>query len=293
VDQQQQSRPRPTRTQVTWIGIGVVAGLFAAIVVFGGYYFEWKWTGYPKRTPWDWMHLLIVPVVLAIGGYWFTSSQNQATQAAAERRTQDEALQAYLDVMSQLLTDEKRPLRRAQIGDSLSSVARARTVTVLPRLDGERKARVVQFLYESGLIAKGRPIIDLLRADLRGADLQDAGLRGADLQGANLNGADLFRADLKWADLSFADLRGADLRSVDLLGADISNTKLRGADLRRASLRWVQEGWTVNQLRAAKSLEDATMPDGKILRGKANPCGPTFDEWVKEREDRKRDVKNT
>jgi uncharacterized protein YjbI with pentapeptide repeats len=149
-----------------------------------------------------------------------------------------------LDVMSQLLTDEKRPLHRAQIGDSLSSVARARTLAVLPRLDGERKARVVQFLYESRLIAKGRPILDLLRADLRGANLQDAGLRGADLQGANLNGADLFMADLKWADLSFADLRGADLRRVDLLKADISNTKLRGADLRRASLRLVQEGWT-------------------------------------------------
>jgi flagellar basal body-associated protein FliL len=151
VDQQQKSR-RPTRTQVVWIGIGV-AILIVAVVVFGGYSFEWKWTGYPKRTPWDWMDLLIVPVVLAIGGYLFTSSQNRATQAAAERRAQDEALQAYLDVMSQLLTDEKRPLHRAQIGDSLSSVARARTLAVLPRLDGERKARVVQFLYESGLIA--------------------------------------------------------------------------------------------------------------------------------------------
>src|SRR3712207_7044468 len=53
---------RLTRTQVTWIGIGVAAVLFAAIVVFGGYYFEWKWTGYPKRTPWDWVDLLIVPI---------------------------------------------------------------------------------------------------------------------------------------------------------------------------------------------------------------------------------------
>jgi uncharacterized protein YjbI with pentapeptide repeats len=243
-------------------------------------------------TLWDWLNLLVVPVVIAGVGIWFNRQQRERELEIAEHRTQDEALQAYLDVMSQLLTDEKRPLRRAQIGDSLSSVARARTVTVLPRLDGERKARVVQFLYESGLIAKKRPIIDLLRADLRGADLQDAGLRGADLQGANLNGADLFMADLKWADLSFADLREADLRRVDLLKADISDTKLRGADLRRASLRLVQEGWTVNQLRAAKSLEDATMPDGKILRSKANPYGPTFDEWVKEREDRKRDAKN-
>jgi hypothetical protein len=278
---QQQPRKQSAERLVAW---SVVCFALFTIAVYIGYRYD--------ITLWDWLKLLVVPAVIAGIGIWFNRQQRERELEIAERRTQDEALQAYLDVMSQLLTDEKRPLRRAQIGDSLSSVARAQTVTVLPRLDGERKARVVQFLYESGLIAKKRPIIDLLRADLRGADLQDAGLRGADLQGANLNGADLFMADLKWADLSFADLRGADLRRVDLLEADISNTKLRGADLRRASLRLVQEGWTVNQLRAAKSLEDATMPDGKILRGEANPYGPTFDEWVKEREDRKRNAKN-
>ena len=279
--QQQHPRKQSAERLVAW---SVVCFALFTIAVYIGYRYD--------ITLWDWLKLLVVPAVIAGIGIWFNRQQRERELEIAERRTQDEALQAYLDVMSQLLTDEKRPLRRAQIGDSLSSVARAQTVTVLPRLDGERKARVVQFLYESGLIAKKRPIIDLLRADLRGADLQDAGLRGADLQGANLNGADLFMADLKWADLSFADLRGADLRRVDLLEADISNTKLRGADLRRASLRLVQEGWTVNQLRAAKSLEDATMPDGKILRGEANPYGPTFDEWVKEREDRKRNAKN-
>jgi hypothetical protein len=278
---QQQPRKQSAERLVAW---SVVCFALFTIAVYIGYRYD--------ITLWDWLKLLVVPAVIAGIGIWFNRQQRERELEIAERRTQDEALQAYLDVMSQLLTDEKRPLRRAQIGDSLSSVARAQTVTVLPRLDGERKARVVQFLYESGLIAKGRPILDLLRADLRGANLQDAGLRGADLQGANLNGADLFMADLKWADLSFADLRGADLRRVDLLKADISNTKLRGADLRRASLRLVQEGWTVNQLRAAKSLEDATMPDGKILRGEANPYGPTFDEWVKEREDRKRNAKN-
>jgi Pentapeptide repeats (8 copies) len=220
----------------------------------------------------------VVPAVIAGGGIWFNRQQRERELEIAERRTRDEALQAYLDVMSQLLTDEKRPLHRAQIGDSLSSVARARTLAVLPRLDGERKARVVQFLYESGLIAKGRPILDLLRADLRGANLLGVGLRGADL-----NGAHLFRADLKWAVLSFADLSGADLRRVDLLEADLWNTDLSGADLWRASLRGAR-GWSVRQLRAAKTLEEATMPDGKILRGKANPDGPTFDEWVKDRE---------
>ena len=67
MERNEQSRWQPTGTQALWLGIGIV-GLFASIVVFGGYHFEWKWTGYPKRTPWDWVDLLIVPVVLALGG---------------------------------------------------------------------------------------------------------------------------------------------------------------------------------------------------------------------------------
>ena len=280
MDPKQQPREQPAERLVAW---SVVCLALFTIAVYIGYRYD--------ITLWNWLKLLVVPVVIAGVGIWFNRQQRERELEIAERRTQDEALQAYLDVMSQLLTDEKRPLRRAQIGDSLSSVARARTLTVLPRLDGGRKGRVVQFMYEAGLIAKGRPILDLLRADLRGADLNGAGLRGADLNGAHLNGADLRGADLKWADLSFADLRGADLRRVDLLNAVLSGTVLRGADLRRASLRGAQ-GWTVEQLRAAKSLEEATMPDGKILRGEANPDGPSFDEWIKDRQDSKGDAEN-
>ena len=273
--QQQQPRKQSAERLVAW---SVVCFALFTIAVYIGYRYD--------ITLWDWLNLLVVPVVIAGVGIWFNRQQRERELEIAEHRTQDEALQAYLDVMSQLLTDEKRPLRRTQIGDSLSSVARARTVTVLPRLDGERKARVVPFLYESGLIAKGRPILDLLRADLRGADLN-----GAHLNGAQLSDAHLFRADLKWAVLSFADLSGADLRRVDLLEADLWDTDLSGADLWRASLRGAR-GWSVRQLRAAKTLEEATMPDGKILRGKANPDGPTFDEWVKDREHRKGDAEN-
>jgi hypothetical protein len=76
--------------------------------------------------------------------------------------------------MSQLLTDKDRPLYRARRGDSLSTVARARTLTVLTRLDKVRKGSVVQFLSESGLITGNRPILDLRQADPGGADLSDA-----------------------------------------------------------------------------------------------------------------------
>jgi hypothetical protein len=55
------------------------------------------------RCLWGWLGLLIVPVVLAFGGYLFRSSQNRATQEAAERRAQVEKLEACLNHMSELL----------------------------------------------------------------------------------------------------------------------------------------------------------------------------------------------
>ncbi len=180
---QQQSRWRLTRRHLLWT-VGIIVALVGAYIFLRfAYVREWKWTGlvknanYHKRTLWDWLDLLIVPVVLAIGGYLFTRSESRRTQdianqqrdldrEIADERRQDDTLQAYLDGMSQLLTDKDRPLHRSQRGDSLSTVARARTLTVLPRLGGVRKGRVVQFLYESGLIAKDHPILSLQRIAL-------------------------------------------------------------------------------------------------------------------------------
>src|SRR5215203_3958131 len=213
--QQQQPRKQSAERLVAW---SVVCFALFTIAVYIGYRYD--------ITLWDWLNLLVVAVVIAGVGIWFNRQQRERELEIAEHRTQDEALQAYLDVMSQLLTDEKRPLRRAQIGDSLSSVARARTLTVLSRLDGERKARVVQFLYESGLIAKGRPVLNL-----RGADLSGVGLGRANLRGANLYAVKLIGADVRWA-----DLRQADLGRANLSGADLGGANLRGANLRDASL---------------------------------------------------------
>jgi hypothetical protein len=180
--QQKQSRWRPTRQQVLWT-IGIVVVLTIAVLI-----------GYDYGiTLWDWIKLLIVPTVLAGGGLWFNRQQRERELEIADRRTQDEALQAYLDQMSDMLipNTDQPSLYKARPGDSLSSVARARTLTVLTRLDGDRKARVVQFLYESGLLERKRPILDLSGANLGQAYLRAADWDGANLRGANRRGADL------------------------------------------------------------------------------------------------------
>jgi uncharacterized protein YjbI with pentapeptide repeats len=265
VDDQQQPRWRPTGRQLLWTGriVGVVALLFLLILLIRlGY--AYRWTGFgqykvngevqPYKTLWDWLGLLIVPVVLALGGYLFTRSENRRTRHEADRqraqerelaeqRRQDDMLQAYLDGMSQLLTGERRPLHRAQVGDSLSTVARARTLTVLTRLDSERKQSVLQFLSEEGLIKKARPVVDLSGADLSEVDVRQLiNLRGTNLNGVNLSRANLLmailtEADVSGANLSEANLNGAYLNEVNLYWANLSEANLAGAILSRANAR--------------------------------------------------------
>jgi len=172
-----------------------------------------------------------------------------------DQKAQDEALQAYLDQISRLLTDKERPLRRARPGDNLSALARARTLTTLTRLGGRRKRSVLQFLYEADLVIKDDVVVDLKGADLRDAHLSEADLGEADLSAATLHEASLTGADLLKADLSAANLGAADLREASLSGASlksalgIANEKL-----------WQQ----------ACTLEGATMPEGQ-----------KYEEWLK------------
>ena len=247
---------------------------------------------------WAWLDLLIIPAVLAIGGYWFTSSQNRATQAAAERRAQDDALQSYTNQMGQLLLDKDSQLLHPDGGGDARTLARAWTLTVLPRLDGLRKRSVVQFLCESGLITKDHVVIDLTGAHLAAVNLTSANLKGANLRGACMARANLVDARLSEADLGNAKLFGANLALAKLDGTNLSAAVLMGdkrgtplqrisvihkytlggvgpknadlscADLSRANLTdaYISEG----QLDFAESLKGATMPNGR-----------KYEDWLK------------
>jgi hypothetical protein len=59
-------------------------------------------------------------------------------EAIETRREEEASLQAYIDRISRMLVEQE--LQRATLGDDLSRVARAHTLTVLERLeDGARK----------------------------------------------------------------------------------------------------------------------------------------------------------
>ena len=240
----------------TWLLM--VLGLLLVLIA-AGYILDWQWTGFPQERLFDWIQILAIPVAVAIGAFVLNRAaqrrdddaqrkreqesqkaqqeQREREEAIEVRREEEAALQAYLDYISQMLTDPDRPLRRSHLGDNLSVVARAQTLTVLGRLqDGMRKRSILQFLNEAGLISGNGSIISLLRADLRGA---------------NLEGANLYQANLQEASLQEASLQGANLQGANLQGAD-----LRGACLQAArGLTQEQIDWTIG-------LNETELPEG-------------------------------
>jgi len=80
-------------------------------VIVYGYLARPGWIGVSGKKFWDYLELLIVPAALAVGVYLLNRAQQEREQAVESQRAQDEALQAYLDHMSQLLIEQ--PLRRA------------------------------------------------------------------------------------------------------------------------------------------------------------------------------------
>lgn len=242
------------------------------------------------KTFWDWMQLLIIPLVLAVGAYYLNRAERQTEREIARDRQQEAALQAYLDRLSELLLKEKlRTTKKAEVRD----VARTRTISIIRVLNTERTNLVLQFLREAKLVTDENSILngadmgsmhlgnldfdhvflqttnlsesnlegaylaeanleraDLMHAYLAEAYLEEAHLAGAYLFSVNLEGADLQGTDLKGADLEGADLKGADLKGADLMGVNLAGVNLEGAEV------------TDEQLARAQSLKGATMPDG-------------------------------
>jgi len=290
-------------TSLIIVGGGLLFGLFQ--VILAGYSLEW--TGFGEYVPthrdaerrktlWDWMQLLILPLFLAGGAFYLNRSEREIEREATEKRAelergiakdrqQEAALQAYLDKMSELLLENKlRTTAEVEVRD----VARTRTISVMRVLDTKRNGLVIQFLRESRLITNETSILkgasmeemnlkglnlsninlseaNLEKADLSQTDLSQSNLSQANLRNANLSNAFmwltiLIEAGLRDANLSNAGLYNANMQEAKLYNANLSGADFSGANLKDATLKGSLV--TDEQLEQASSLEGTTMFDG-------------------------------
>jgi DNA segregation ATPase FtsK/SpoIIIE-like protein len=274
-----QRRFREPQRKQDRVAIGVIAIVLIGVLafIFAGYWFHWSWTGFLNKTLWDWLQLLIIPVVLAIGGFWLNQIQKNREERTTAQRAENErkaaeqhaelerelardnqreaALQDYIDKMSELLLHEQ--LADELPSDPQESIARARTVTVLRILDPNRRGSLIRFLSQAGILTK------CIEDKLAGIDL-----RGADLDHVNFSKINLRETDLGGANLSSADLTGANLSKANLSKANLLFAYLDGARPLR--------GQTLPDQAVASPSQRGQTYRGRSQRGSAHLCQPQW-----------------
>lgn len=275
--------------QHPFITVGIVVVIVAIIAfILAIYYFGSDWTGFtggksniititssskgtitatemqPGKTLWDLLNIigiLAIPVVVGLGGLWYTARQEKVSERETRDNQHHATLQAYLDKMSELLLNGNLAERTAdgRLNPEYKQgclVAKVRTMTVLTQLDARRIGYIFAFLREAELmsVTKDDNAISLKNADLHAVDWSQADLRGADLRGVNLSGANLSGA-IFCSTIYVVRAFGGTIsvpNSADLSGADLSGADLSGAKI------------TDKQLAKAASLKGAILPDGTI-----------------------------
>jgi hypothetical protein len=215
--------------------IAVVVGVAVAVCGMVIRFRRARWIGFADKTLWDWLQLMVIPLVLAGVAFALNAFQNERDQSREDRRAAEQAkktiedqreatLRTYISDMSDLLLEHGLATKNPP--SSTRTVAHLLTLTALRRLDGQRKGVVVQFLSDSQLIANwpgdrvnvyASPVVDLDGADLRGVVLDDAYL---------IDGAAFANADLRRAHFRNSYVRRPDFSSADLRGADFTNARL-------------------------------------------------------------------
>jgi len=263
---------------------GVYLGYQIDKVGFGDYLspkFPSDTTFERAKTIWDWLGLLVIPLLLTFGALFINNANQTSIKVREEERARlekekvdqrekfekwmgydrarEQALQEFFSTMEKLILQNN--LRESAPGNPVSEIARARTLDILRRLDGERKRLVVDFLYQTGLINKPNPCVPLVGAGfgiitnllevvgqpdhligdyfadvVREANLQQIYLKNADLRGGNFTGVWFLRANLKSvdfsnSDLSQANLSGANMKKAVFVGAKLISAKLNATNL--------------------------------------------------------------
>jgi uncharacterized protein YjbI with pentapeptide repeats len=222
------------------ITIGLL--LIAFWAIFPTYSPPWTgFDGYTKsssnieraKTLWDWMNLLIVPLVLAIGAWYLNKTEKNVEQKIAQDRLQEERLQKYFDQMTSLLLNNQ--LRQSNQDSEARSIARSITLATARGLDSERKKILIKFIYESQLIDLVG-VVDLSGIDLSNTNLEHVKLRLSCLPHANFSNSNLAKASFSNSNLQRANFRKTQLYRTSFVGADLYMSDFSNSNATKAAL---------------------------------------------------------
>jgi uncharacterized protein YjbI with pentapeptide repeats len=213
-----------------WLIIAVVA-LTSNIVS------NFKWSGFQKKSLWDWLQLLVVPSMLAFGAFYLNYSSEARDKKLADEQHKQEVVKDYFSKMQSLILEEKRirisetpseQIKRdyysknsssskdqQKLSPESQSIARALTLAVLDEVNGSQKGKIIAYLAEAGLIEQPTPAIRLNSANLKEIILEDINLDKVMINYANMTGANMTDVTFRNSDISYSDLSNSTLKNVN------------------------------------------------------------------------------
>ncbi|MBX3085412.1 MAG: pentapeptide repeat-containing protein [Anaerolineae bacterium] len=267
--------PRPKRS-VWWrsntAGLTLLCILLVAAVIVLLYGVEWS--GLQGKTVWDWLELIIVPLVLAGGGLFLQrieservsrqeklEKQREERQIAREKQQardslMDSIFQSYLDDMSSLMivnhlqtmldivTLNSRQKTALSGNDALHEgyVAQLRQkLSSQESIDSEKLAAAVAVVT----VARARTVtafnsLDVDRRNLMTDFLRETGLvtgeQGTLLVDMGLSHMDLSGTNFYKFNLAEANLINSDLSEANFFQANLIHANLHGANLSGADI---------------------------------------------------------
>lgn len=247
--------------QKTWQNLLFWIVLALAVTIILGYIFNWEWVGVgpyigPKisdnrefqrsKTVWDWLEILVIPIVLGLGIWWLNKQERENEQDIAEKQRKEDRdiaekkqaeernlakdrqnhniLGTYFDRMTELLLTQRQFLSKEEY--PARSIARTRTINVLHQFkeDVARRRQVLYFLNESRLCSP-------LPAEAGAQGETDSNgyaiFREIDLNGIDFCGDKLQNIDFAYANLSGASLEGTKFDNVEMVGVSLTGGKLQ------------------------------------------------------------------
>ncbi|WP_158500399.1 pentapeptide repeat-containing protein [Xenococcus sp. PCC 7305] len=211
-----------------------------------------------EKTLWDWLELLIIPVIFSFGGYLVSAAAEKVQEAAVEEQYQQRLFRGYIAQISELLID--KGLTTADEFSEVKVVAQSLTESTLRDLDAQRRNSLMLFLRSTGLATP------LPGSESQSGILSWSNLANIDLSETIMNAIDLHYADLENANLSQAFLGGgSNLNNVKFNNTILDKTDFRDASLQEAVFAYTNletaENITEEQLRTA-FICNTKMPDG-------------------------------
>jgi uncharacterized protein YjbI with pentapeptide repeats len=225
------------------------------------------------------MSSLLLPLMLGIFTVVITINQQNAAkqQRAEDRKTaeehrrlereiaaeryRDDIFDAYIKEMGQLLENHSGSLVSNQV---LMTLARAKTLNIIRRLDPQRNIRIIRFLHESEQLSGTREqrSLDLSTAELPNIDFRHLAIYGKQLDNISLastflsnatfislgmkhnnfsrtllNDSSLSSTQLENVEFSFAELNDVNFISARLSHVNFSHTTFNDSNL---SYTWLE-----------------------------------------------------